>query len=197
MISGLAFDRNRRPPTALLLADGLQTIAAQLEASASGAWSTISTIGGSMAPRTASPVMPPPLPPESTIVTSPGSQPSTPSPQTAASTAPRSSSSSRSSAIRRVPRRSPRIQGRPVQGSRQPGPAPAIPARLAPDSANQPDSPTSELQSFAGHYSEHADPYAMSMIGDSSADEEPSGGAARTTRCSGSARSPCSPSRCS
>ena len=83
MIAGLASDRNRRPPTALVLAEGLETIARQMEASASGAWSTISTIGGSMAPRTASPVMPPPLPPESTIVTSPGSQPSTPSSQTA------------------------------------------------------------------------------------------------------------------
>ena len=84
MISGLAYDRNRRPPTALLLAEGLQTIAAQLEASTSGPWSTfstISTIAGSAAP----PVMPPPMPPESTVVTSPspGSHPSTPSPQTA------------------------------------------------------------------------------------------------------------------
>ena len=59
MISGLAYDRNRRPPTALLLADGLQTIAAQLEASTSGSWSTISTIGGSIPPRAAPPVMPP------------------------------------------------------------------------------------------------------------------------------------------
>ncbi|HZL74123.1 MAG TPA: protein kinase [Propionibacteriaceae bacterium] len=33
MISGLAADRNRRPPTALLLAEGLETIAGQMEAS--------------------------------------------------------------------------------------------------------------------------------------------------------------------
>ena len=33
MISGLAADRNRRPPTALLLAEGLETIADQMEAS--------------------------------------------------------------------------------------------------------------------------------------------------------------------
>jgi serine/threonine protein kinase len=32
MISGLAADRNRRPPTALLLAEGLETIAGQMEA---------------------------------------------------------------------------------------------------------------------------------------------------------------------
>ena len=32
MLSGLAADRNRRPPSALLLADGLQTIADQMEA---------------------------------------------------------------------------------------------------------------------------------------------------------------------
>ena len=50
MISGLAYDRNRRPPTALLLADGLETIAAQLEAGASGIWSTLSTVGGSTGP---------------------------------------------------------------------------------------------------------------------------------------------------
>ena len=123
MISGLAYDRNRRPPTALLLADGLQTIAAQLEASASGTWSTISTIGGSMAPRTAPPVMPPPPPPESTIVTSPGSQPSTPPDRPAATVQqPRS-------AIHRVRSRIPEFQGRPVQGPRHPGPAPAIRAR--------------------------------------------------------------------
>ncbi len=35
MISGLAFDRNRRPPTALLLADGLDTIARQLQSASS------------------------------------------------------------------------------------------------------------------------------------------------------------------
>ena len=45
-------------------------------------------------------------------------------------------------------------------------------APAAPDSANRADSPTSEVQSFAGHYSENADPYAISMIGDS-ADPEP------------------------
>ena len=33
MISGLAADRNRRPPTALLLAEGLETIASQMEVS--------------------------------------------------------------------------------------------------------------------------------------------------------------------
>jgi eukaryotic-like serine/threonine-protein kinase len=33
MISGLAADRNRRPPTALLLAEGLETIAGQMEVS--------------------------------------------------------------------------------------------------------------------------------------------------------------------
>jgi eukaryotic-like serine/threonine-protein kinase len=32
MLSGLAADRNRRPPTALLLAEGLETIAGQMEA---------------------------------------------------------------------------------------------------------------------------------------------------------------------
>ena len=42
-----------------------------------------------------------------------------------------------------------------------------------PDSANQPDSPTSELQSFDGQYPGDADPYGVSMIGDSPADEEP------------------------
>jgi eukaryotic-like serine/threonine-protein kinase len=37
MISGLAADRNRRPPTALLLAEGLETIADQMEASGASA----------------------------------------------------------------------------------------------------------------------------------------------------------------
>jgi serine/threonine protein kinase len=72
MISGLAYDRNRRPPTALLLADGLETIAAQLEAGASGIWSTVSTVAGPTGPRTGPPVMPPP-PPEATMVTWPSS----------------------------------------------------------------------------------------------------------------------------
>ena len=127
MISGLAYDRNRRPPTALLLADGLETIAAQLEAGESGIWSTVSTVSGSTGPRTAPPVMPPP-PPEATMVTGPSSI------------------------------------------SQQPA---ASPLAGAPDSANQSASPTSELQSFAESYADHADGYAMSMVGDSSPDEEP------------------------
>ena len=171
MISGLAFDRNRRPPTALLLADGLQTIAAQLEASASGAWSTISTIGGSMAPRTASPVMPPPLPPESTIVTSPGSQPSTPSSQTALpQTAPPQQFEQPDQRSVAFPAGA-QLPGTPGSGVTPSWTGSGYLGPLASNSANQPDSPTSELQSFAGHYSENADPYAMSMIGDSPADE--------------------------
>ena len=171
MISGLAYDRNRRPPTALLLADGLQTIAAQLEASTSGAWSTVSTIAGSSVPRTAPPVMPPPVPPESTIVTSPGSQPSTPSPRTAppqAAPPPQQPEQQRSVAFPVGPQN----PGKPGSAVTPPWTGPGHLAPAAPDSANQPDSPNSELQSFAGDYSENADPYAMSMIGDSSADEE-------------------------
>ena len=162
MISGLAYDRNRRPPTALLLADGLQTIAAQLEASTTGPWSTfstISTITGSAAP----PVMPPPMPPEATVVTSPspGSHPSTPSPQTAPP--------------RPVPalRSPPQPFEQPGSGATPPWAGSGYSGPAGPDSANRPDSPSSELQSVPGHYSENADPYAMSMIGDSSADEEP------------------------
>ena len=43
----------------------------------------------------------------------------------------------------------------------------------APDAANRSVAPTSGVQSFAGGYAENADPYAMSMINDSSADDEP------------------------
>ena len=172
MISGLAYDRNRRPPTALLLADGLQTIAAQLEATATGAWSTASTIGGSN-PRTTPPVMPPPAPPESTVVTSPGSRPSTSSPPTAPpQTAPpqrfEQFEQQRSVAL-------PASSQSPTAGSAvtPPWAGSSYPGPSGPGSGNQPDSPTSELQSFTGDYPEDADPYAMSMMGDSSADEEP------------------------
>ena len=182
MISGLAYDRNRRPPTALLLADGLETIAAQIESSASGAWSAASTIGGSTPPRTAPPSMPPPLPPETTVVTSPGSRPSAPSPQTAP---PQTSSPQTSSPQTAPPQpfeqpgqqrsvafpagyQDPGMPGSastpPRTGSSYPGPAP--------DSANQPDSPTSELESFGGHYSGESDQYGISMVGDSPADDE-------------------------
>ena len=58
----------------------------------------------------------------------------------------------------------------PSSISQQPA---ASPLAGAPDSANQSASPTSELQSFAESYADHADGYAMSMVGDSSPDEEP------------------------
>jgi serine/threonine protein kinase len=51
MISGLAADRNLRPPTALLLADGLDTIADQMEAA--GSSSQLATgLAGAPSPRT-------------------------------------------------------------------------------------------------------------------------------------------------
>ncbi|HWJ52472.1 MAG TPA: protein kinase [Propionibacteriaceae bacterium] len=55
MVAGLAADRNRRPPTALLLAEGLETIAQQMES----------------ARRPASPATPNPPPAEETVVTNP------------------------------------------------------------------------------------------------------------------------------
>jgi eukaryotic-like serine/threonine-protein kinase len=55
MVAGLAADRNRRPPTALLLAEGLDTIAQQMES-----------------PRLTTPASPAPAPPaEATVVTNP------------------------------------------------------------------------------------------------------------------------------
>ncbi len=72
MISGLAYDRNRRPPTALLLADGLATLASQLEAARSGVAAPRSAVpetrwpaGRSSAESRLAP------PPEETVVTVP------------------------------------------------------------------------------------------------------------------------------
>jgi serine/threonine protein kinase len=56
MVAGLAADRNRRPPTALLLAEGLETIARQMESARLTA---------------ARPATPSPPPAEATVVTNP------------------------------------------------------------------------------------------------------------------------------
>jgi serine/threonine protein kinase len=63
MVAGLAADRNRRPPTALLLAEGLETIARQMES-----------------PRLTAPAsQPTPPPEEATVVTNPSATwPATP-----------------------------------------------------------------------------------------------------------------------
>jgi serine/threonine protein kinase len=57
MVAGLAADRNRRPPTALLLAEGLETIARQMESARLAA------------ARPATPSPPPPA--EATVITNP------------------------------------------------------------------------------------------------------------------------------
>jgi serine/threonine protein kinase len=57
MVAGLAVDRNRRPPTALLLAEGLDTIARQMGAA---------RLNGPTGPATSSPAHP-----EATVVTNP------------------------------------------------------------------------------------------------------------------------------
>src|SRR5215210_8567313 len=61
MVAGLAGDRNRRPPTALLLAEGLETIASQMES------------GRSTVP--AGPPTPSPPPAEATVATNPSAVP--------------------------------------------------------------------------------------------------------------------------
>ncbi len=58
MVSGLASDRNRRPPTALLLAQGFETIADQMTAARNR-------------DRPSPPAAPPPPPAERTLVTNP------------------------------------------------------------------------------------------------------------------------------
>jgi eukaryotic-like serine/threonine-protein kinase len=63
MVAGLAADRNRRPPTALLLAEGLETIALQMESARQAAPTSPTT-----------PVRPPT---EATVVTSPSAVPTT------------------------------------------------------------------------------------------------------------------------
>ena len=57
MVAGLAADRNRRPPTALLLAEGLETIAQQMESARLSAPTSRET--------------PNSPPPEATVVTNP------------------------------------------------------------------------------------------------------------------------------
>jgi eukaryotic-like serine/threonine-protein kinase len=52
MISGLAADRNRRPPTALLLAEGLETIAGQMEAAGTSSELANGRVGTPPSPRT-------------------------------------------------------------------------------------------------------------------------------------------------
>ncbi len=55
MISGLAADRNRRPPTALLLAEGLETIAGQMEAAGTSRELANGRVGTPPSPRTEPP----------------------------------------------------------------------------------------------------------------------------------------------
>jgi eukaryotic-like serine/threonine-protein kinase len=55
MISGLAADRNRRPPTALLLAEGLEMIAGQMEAADTGSQLTNGRVSTPPSPRTEPP----------------------------------------------------------------------------------------------------------------------------------------------
>jgi eukaryotic-like serine/threonine-protein kinase len=55
MLSGLAADRNRRPPTAMLLAEGLETIASQMEAAGT---SRLASKGSGITPPTPRPVPP-------------------------------------------------------------------------------------------------------------------------------------------
>jgi eukaryotic-like serine/threonine-protein kinase len=55
MISGLAADRNRRPPTALLLAEGLETIAGQMEAADTSSQLANGHVGTPPSPRTVPP----------------------------------------------------------------------------------------------------------------------------------------------
>jgi hypothetical protein len=54
-ISGLAADRNRRPPTALLLAEGLETIAGQMEAADTSSQLTNGRVSTPPSPRAESP----------------------------------------------------------------------------------------------------------------------------------------------
>ena len=63
MVAGLAADRNRRPPTALLLAEGLETIARQMETA---------RLNAPVVPETPSPAHP-----EATVVTNPSGTPTT------------------------------------------------------------------------------------------------------------------------
>jgi serine/threonine protein kinase len=55
LISGLAADRNRRPPTALLLAEGLEAIAGQMEAADTSSGLANGRVGRSPSPRTEPP----------------------------------------------------------------------------------------------------------------------------------------------
>ena len=69
MLSGLAADRNRRPPTALLLAEGLETIAGQMEAAGT---SRLASKGSGITPPT-----PRPVPPTASEITEAGLLPAT------------------------------------------------------------------------------------------------------------------------
>jgi eukaryotic-like serine/threonine-protein kinase len=56
MLSGLAADRNRRPPTALLLADTLETIASQMDPTGASTQAPEASVAIHPSPRTPSPV---------------------------------------------------------------------------------------------------------------------------------------------
>jgi serine/threonine protein kinase len=94
MLSGLASDRNRRPPTALLLADAFDTLASQMQAAAATA-DPEATQPGTTEPRTPAPDRRPEVPrgaptptPRSPVTVEPQSAQPTTQPTTQPSTQP-------------------------------------------------------------------------------------------------------------